>query len=174
MAGIPTIETERLILRGVEAGDFDTHAAMWADPEVTRFIGGRAFTREESWARFLRHVGMWQLLGFGSWVVTDKASGERLGAAGFHDLKRELEPSFEGTLEAGWAFVPQAHGRGIATEAMAAALGWAEANLPDMRVTCLIAPQNLASLRVAEKLGFKEFARTDYHGSEVVLMERVK
>src|SRR5687768_7547401 len=46
---VPVLETERVILRAHQAGDFDAYAAMWADPEVTRFIGKRARTREESW-----------------------------------------------------------------------------------------------------------------------------
>ena len=54
---IPTIETERLILRGYTLEDFDAFSAMWADPDVVHFIGGRSFTREQSWQRFLTRAG---------------------------------------------------------------------------------------------------------------------
>ena len=59
MTTAPTIETERTILRAHRLDEFEAYAAMWADPVVTRFIGGKARTREESWIRFLRHPGMW-------------------------------------------------------------------------------------------------------------------
>lgn len=169
---VPTIETERLILRGHRVDDFEAHAALWADPVVTRFIGGQPFSREQSWVRLLRHFGMWQAMGFGFWAVTDKATGRLLGEAGFHDLQRDVTPSLAGTMEAGWGFLPDAHGKGIASEVVSAALAWGDANHPGKRMTCLIDPQNAASIRVAEKRGFREFARTTYHGGPTILFER--
>lgn len=169
---IPTLATGRLILRGYRDADFDAYAAMWADPAVTRFIGGKPISREASWTRFLRQHGMWQAAGFGFWVVEEKATGGFLGEAGFHDLKRELTPSIEGTLETGWGFVPSAHGKGIATEVVGAVIGWGEANRPGMRMTCIIDPANTASIRVAARHGFREFARTTYHGAPTLLFER--
>ncbi len=168
---IPVIETERLILRGHRVDDFDAHAALWADPVVTRFIGGVPQTREQAWVRLLRHLGMWQAMGFGFWAVTDKATGRLLGEAGFHDLKRDVSPSIEGTLETGWGFIPGAHGKGIATETVSAVIAWGRQNHPEKRITCLIDPQNAASIRVAEKQGFREFARTTYHGGPTILFE---
>ena len=57
-AGVPMLETARTILRPHRLGDFETYAAIWAEPAVTRFIGGKPRTREESWLRFLRHAGL--------------------------------------------------------------------------------------------------------------------
>src|SRR4051794_32453249 len=76
---IPIIETARLILRDHRLADFDIYVAMWADPLVTRFIGGRARSREESWIRFLRHAGMWRHVGFGFWAIEEKESGRFVG-----------------------------------------------------------------------------------------------
>jgi RimJ/RimL family protein N-acetyltransferase len=45
---IPTLETERLILRPHRLADFDAYVEMWADPDVVRFIGGKPFDRESS------------------------------------------------------------------------------------------------------------------------------
>ena len=109
----PVIETQRTILRSHRSDDFDTYVAMWADPAVTRFIGGKPRTREESWMRFLRHAGLWSLLGYGFWAVEEKATGRFIGEAGFHDLKRNMAPSIEGIPEAGWALASNAHGRGL-------------------------------------------------------------
>lgn len=169
---IPVIETERLILRAYTPGDFDAFAAMWADPDVVHFIGGRVFTREQSWQRFLTRAGGWQHLGFGFFATFEKESGQLVGEAGFHEARRIIEPPLEGTLEAGWALMPSAQGWGYATEAMQAAIGWAEKTFPGRRMTCLINVDNLASMRVAGRLGFKEFARTIYGDDKVVLFER--
>jgi RimJ/RimL family protein N-acetyltransferase len=167
-----TLETERLRLCPYEVGDFEDYVALWADPVVTKFIGGQPFSREQSWTRFLRHPGMWQFKGFGSFAVYEKSTGRHIGEAGFHDMKRDLRPSIEGTMEAGWAFLPSAHGRRIASEAVGAVLAWADANHPALRITCFVDLANPASLRIAEKHGFREFARTTYIDKPVILFER--
>ncbi|MBX3577335.1 MAG: GNAT family N-acetyltransferase [Rhizobiaceae bacterium] len=168
------IETPRLLLRPYGRADFDDYVRLWSDPVVTRFIGGQPFTREQSWTRFLRHPGMWAFLGFGSFAAYDRQSGRHIGEAGFHDMMRDLEPSIQGTMETGWAFLPEAHGKGIATEAVRAVLDWADANQPATRVTCFIDTGNPASLRIAEKAGFREFARGAYQGKPVILFERAR
>ena len=64
-ANTPVLETARLRLRGHRVDDLPQCAAMWAEEGVTRFIGGKPLTKEETWLRMLRHVGHWSLLGFG-------------------------------------------------------------------------------------------------------------
>lgn len=168
----PTIETGRLTLRPHRLGDFDDSAALWADPDVTRFIGGRPFTREECWARLLRYAGLWALLGFGYWVIRETATGRFVGEAGFADFRRDIRPGFDGVPEIGWVLSPWAHGRGFATEAARAILGWGEAHFGPVRTVCIIDPDHAASLRVAAKLGYREAARTSYHGHAIILLDR--
>jgi len=170
---IPTIETERLILRPHRLEDFDTYVEMWSDPDVVRFIGGRPSDREATWSRFLRHVGSWHHLGFGFFAIEEKETGLFVGDAGFLDGRRSITPSLDGTLEAGWALMPTGQGWGYATEAMTAAIGWAETAFPGRRMTCIIDPDNLPSIRVATRLGFAELARTTYQDGAVTLFERV-
>lgn len=172
MNTVPTIETERLILRPYRRDDFAPYSALFADPSVTRFIGGVPFSREQSWTRFLRQVGMWHYFGFGFFAVQDRETGQFIGEAGFHDLHRVISPSLEGTMETGWALSPLSHGRGLATEAVGAALKWADQQFLSHRKTCIIDVANIASLRVAAKLQFREARRTSYHGAQVILMER--
>jgi RimJ/RimL family protein N-acetyltransferase len=169
---IPTIETERLILRPHRLDDFEAYAEMWADPDVVRFIGGKPFDREASWSRFLRQAGIWQVLGFGFFAIEEKETGRFAGEAGFHDLRRSMDPVIEGTLEAGWALNPDVQGWGYATEAMTAAIGWAEGAFPGRAMTCIINPDNLPSIRVAQRLGFAELARTRYQDSAVTVFRR--
>lgn len=167
----PTIETERLRLRGHALPDFDASAAMWTDAGVTRFIGGKPSSREDSWRRFQTYVGHWALMGHGFWLIEEKASGRFLGEGGFGTFKREIEPVFEAP-EQGWALAPTAHGKGYALEAMNAAITWGEQHFGRRDFVCLIAPENAPSLRLAEKLGYREYARSAYRGEPSVLLRR--
>jgi RimJ/RimL family protein N-acetyltransferase len=167
---IPTFDTARLTFHGHRLGDFDDSLAMWSDPEVTRYIGGKPRTGEEVWMRLLRNVGHWSVLGFGYWVMREKASGRFVGEVGFSEFKRDIgEPSLlAGMPEGGWVLQPWAHGQGFATEALGAALGWLGAR----RTCCIISPDNRASIRLAEKHGYQEVARTTYHGDPSVVFHR--
>jgi len=169
---VPVLETRRLRMRGHRLADFDAYAAMWADPSVTRFIGGVPQSREVAWARFLRQAGLWQHLGFGFFALEDKVTGALVGEAGFHDLHRDFTPSLEGTMEAGWALAPAFQGLGLAEEAMRAALAWARVHGVGERLTCIIRPEHAASLHVAAKLGFAEVMLSEYHGAPMLLLER--
>jgi RimJ/RimL family protein N-acetyltransferase len=168
----PEINTDRLTLRGHRLEDFAESAAMWADPKVTRHIGGRAFTEEEVWARLLRYSGHWLMLGFGYWVVREAASGRFVGEAGLADFRRPIQPPFGGAPEAGWALATWAHGQGFATEAVRAVAAWGSAHLPSARTVCMIHPDNAASLKVAAKCGYREYARTRYKDEPTVLLQR--
>lgn len=167
----PVIETERLRLRPHRRSDFAACKALWQHEETIRFIGGVAQDDQTVWFRLLRYGGMWPMLGFGFWVFEDKASRIYLGEGGLLDAARGIE-ALEHMPEAGWALVPDAYGRGIATEAMQAALHWADRNLDATRIGCIVDPGNTPSLRVAAKLGFAEVDRPDYHGQPTILMCR--
>ena len=169
---IPIIESERLRLRAHRLADLADCAAMWGDPRVTRHIGGRPFAWDEVWTKILRYAGHWSLLGYGYWVIEDRASGGFLGEAGLADFKRGIGPGFDGAPEIGWVLAPAAQGAGVATEAVRAVLGWADRHVGRTRTVCLIQPGNLGSLRVAEKCGYREFHRTTYKDHPVVLFER--
>ncbi len=169
---IPTVETARLTLRGHRLEDFAACAAMWADPAVTRHIGGKPLTEEESWARLHRYAGHWALLGFGYWVVEEKASGKFAGEVGFADLKRGLDGALKDAPEIGWVLAPEFHGRGYATEAVRAAIAWGDRHFGSVQTICIIAPENRASMRVAEKCGYRELRRTTYKNQPIVVFAR--
>lgn len=168
----PVIETERLTLRAHQLSDFDSLAEMWADPEVVRFIGGKPFTREETWTRLLRYLGHWKLLGFGYWAVELRESGRFIGDVGFGNWQRDITPSLDGLAEGGWAFSPSVCGRGIASEAVGAALAWMDKRFDRQTTTCIIGADNAASTRVAEKNGYREFACSEFKGAAVIQFRR--
>jgi RimJ/RimL family protein N-acetyltransferase len=168
----PRLRTRRLVLRPYALADFEAFAALWADPAVTRFIGLTPRARDVSWMRFLRNIGHWQALGFGYLAIADGTTGAYLGECGFQEAMRPLAPSIEGTLEAGWVLTPEAWGRGIASEAMAAMLAWADAAFPATRQTCIIDPAHAASLRVADKLGFAAVTEAPFSGGVTRIHER--
>jgi len=169
---IPTLETARLRLRAHRVEDFPESARMWSDPKVTRYIRPAPFSTEETWSRLLRYVGHWTLLGFGYWAIEQKETGTFLGEVGFVDYKRDLTPSLEGMPEIGWVLAPHAHGKGFATEAVGAAIGWGDSHFGRKRTACIIAPENAASIRVAGKCGYSEFQRTTYHGDPTLMYVR--
>ena len=104
-------------------------------------------------------------------MVRERDSGRFVGEVGLADFRRELSPPIEDAPEVGWALAAWAHGRGYATEAVRAALAWSDAHLARGTI-CLIAPGNAPSVRVAEKCGFREAARTTYKGQETRVFER--
>ena len=173
-AEIPQIETERLLLRAHRMDDFAVCAAIWGDERVTRFIGGKPLSESEAWARFLRYPGHWQMMGFGYWALIEKASGAYIGDLGFADYKREIQPSIQGIPEIGWVLAAQAHGKGYATEAVQAAQAWGDANFGEPRTVCIIAPENLPSIRVAEKCGYRMVETATYKGQSTLLFERMR
>lgn len=170
--GIPVLETERLVLRGHEIADLDDCAAMWADPLVTRHIGGRPLGAEEVWARVLRYAGLWSLLGFGYWTVRTRAAGLFVGEVGLADFRRAVVPAIDGIPEVGWALAPWAQGQGFATEAVRAALAWSDGELGAPETACLINPSNEASIRVAAKCGYHEAEHATYRHLPTIIYRR--
>jgi RimJ/RimL family protein N-acetyltransferase len=165
----PDIRTARLRLRAHRADDFEACRAIWSDPEVVRHISGKPSTGEEAWRRLLIYAGSWSLLGYGYWAIEELASGKYVGDVGYAEFQRDIEPSLRGMLECGWVLARAAQGRGYASEALAAIEAWRHAHLPERRTVCIIAPDNVASVRVAEKAGFHRWCETTYHGDATLV-----
>jgi RimJ/RimL family protein N-acetyltransferase len=140
------LETDRLILRLPRVGDFDEYAALQADVEASRFIGG-PLSRPEAWRKFLQMPGAWVIQGYAMFAVTDKATGEWLGQAG------PWQPEGWPGTEVGWAFKRTAWGKGYAHEAAIAAIDWAFATLGWTEVIHSIVAENTASRALAQRLG---------------------
>jgi len=168
----PNIDTERLRLRAYRMDDFAPCAAMWSDPIINRYTTGEPLSAEAAWAKTLRNAGLWPVLGYGYWAVEEKASGEFVGEVGFADFKREIQPLIFGVPELGYIMCSRVHGKGYATEAVRAAIAWLDQHAGAKRTVCLIHEGNAASVRLAEKCGYREFNRTQYKGHDVIMLER--
>ncbi len=167
----PTLVTERLTLRPMQEADFPHAAAMWGDADVTRFIGGAIRPPQDVWFAMLRGRAMWDIKGFGFWVVTDTATGAFLGEAGFADFKRGMDPDLSQWPEAGWAFGKPAWGKGIASEVIAATHAWLDSVRPGDSV-CIIDDENAASRRVAEKSGYGFWQTSELRGKPINVYRR--
>ncbi|HEX8572564.1 MAG TPA: GNAT family N-acetyltransferase [Allosphingosinicella sp.] len=150
----PTLETPRLRLRGWRSGDFEPHAAMLADDATARFITarGKALSEAGAWSETLWLIGHWQALDFGMFVVEERATGAFVGRVG------PLRPPWWPAFEIAWSLAPAGRGRGYATEAAAAAIQWSFETFAPDRIVSIIDPRNLASRKVAERLGERRTA----------------
>jgi RimJ/RimL family protein N-acetyltransferase len=168
----PVLETPRLRLRGFRASDLDPQWATMVDPEVYRFLGGSPASREETWRKMLASPGLWALLGYGYWVAERREDGAYIGQIGFADFKRDMKPGIEGLPEIGWIIAREAQGRGYATEAVHAALAWADEVLGRREIVAIISHENTPSIRVAEKAGFGVREEAVYKGEPILLFRR--
>jgi RimJ/RimL family protein N-acetyltransferase len=160
---IPTLQTERLVMRGLCAEDFEDYARIHADPDVTRYLTGEPWSREDAWRSLAMFIGHWTLRGYGTWACVEKATGRFVGRVGLHN------PEGWPGLEVGWTIDPLVQGRGYAVEAGRASLEYAWQTLRADTVISVIHPDNAASIRVAQKLGGVFDRRATVRGFEVTI-----
>jgi RimJ/RimL family protein N-acetyltransferase len=157
------LETERLRFRMFRDDDIDEYAAICADPEVMRHLTGQPMTRLEAWRHMAMLLGHWTLRGYGMWAVEEKRTGELLGRIGFHN------PDGWPGFELGWTLKRAAWGKGYATEGARFALNYAFTEMNRDHVISVIRPENLPSIRVAERLGEKLETQTEVMGFPVLV-----
>jgi RimJ/RimL family protein N-acetyltransferase len=144
------LQTERLTLRPLAPEDFESHAAMMAEPRVARFLtpDRQPPSRQGSWRAFASMLGHWQMRGFGFFSAFEKASGQWVGRIG------PWMPEGWPGLECGWGVAAPHWGKGYAPEAAKATIRWLFAQKPELpRIISLIDPLNANSQAVAKKIG---------------------
>ncbi len=143
------IETRRLILRPFEPGDVEAAFGWFGDPVVMRFTRtGPDRSIGETRARLTQYENHQQAHGFSKWIILKAASGVAIGDSGLLVLPEC------GWIDLGFRLAQPYWGQGFATEA---ALAWARAGFDEFHVDRLgafVHPENVASIRVLEKLGF--------------------
>jgi len=149
MISIPTLETERLVLRPWRDDDLDAYAALMADPEVMRFLGGPQ-ARNDAWRSIAVMLGHWVLRGFGVWAVERKSDGALLGRVGIQ------RPEGWPATEVVWTLGRPYWGQGYATEGAKASLDYGFKALPLSKLVSFIDAENVASQNVAKRLGYSK------------------
>lgn len=166
------IETNRLLIRPYTIEDMHFLESLVSDPQVVRFIGnGKPRTKEGARLFFnwnLSHMKEDQL--FGLQVLVEKTSGDLIGHAGL--VPQEVDGVTE--IEVGYWIAPAYWGMGFATEAAAAFRDIAFERLNEDRIIALIYPDNIASCRVAEKLGMHIWKEIKRHNKEVLVYTKEK
>jgi len=151
---LPVLETARLILRPTAPEDFEAWAAFMADAEASKHVGGPQ-PRPVAWRGFLSMAGAWAIQGYAMFSVIEKASGRWVGRLG-----PWVPEGWPGT-EVGWGLAREAWGKGYATEGASAAIDWAFDRLGWTDVIHCIAPDNVRSQKVAERLGSRKRRTTN-------------
>ncbi|BDG05691.1 GNAT family N-acetyltransferase [Anaeromyxobacter oryzae] len=159
---IPTLTTERLVLRPFRLDDVDAYAAMNADPTVMRYIG-EVQDRAAAFRSLCAALGHWHLRGFGPWAIEERATGAFVGRAG---LVR-FEPWTD--VEVAYALVPSAWGKGYAREVVARSLRFAHEVVGARGVVSHILARNAAAIRVAERLGARYAGDADVEGEATAI-----
>ena len=166
-----TLITERLTLTPAALSDYDDLRALWADPAFIRHIFPEPLSGEDVWFRLLRDIGHWEAVGYGNWAIRETATGDYVGSVGVLDYRRILDPAFDAP-ELGWGVAPRFQGKGIAFEAVSAALAWCDDTLNAPRTVCMISPDNAPSHALARRAGYAPYVETTYKDAPVVLLER--
>ena len=145
MTSIPTLRTDRLILRAPTLEDFPAFAAFYASPQADT-LGGR-IDEAAAWNKLCSLIGQWTLRGFGRWIVEERETGAYCGQVGCH------HPHGWPDREIAWSVTGSAQGRGIAYEASFAAREYAYETLRWPTAISLVEPVNHRSASLAQRLG---------------------
>ncbi len=156
------LETERLLLRRQVIEDLDDLWAFYSDPRITQYIPDAPRSREQAREELEWHQhGHRRNPRLGLWATIHRPTGTFIGRCGL------LPWSIEGReeVEVAYAIAPAYWGQGLATEAARAILRHAFDELHFTRLICLIDPDNVASQRVAQKIGMSFERRVpEYEG----------
>lgn len=144
-AGLPRLETARLILRAPEIGDFETYREILMSDRAIYMDG--PLDRHDAWLDFTQCVANWMLRGHGLFAIEAKPTGETLGFTLICMEWGDQEP------ELGWFLAEAAEGRGYAFEAAGAVRDWGLGTLELPALVSYIDPPNARSVQLAERLG---------------------
>lgn len=153
------VHTSRLVLRPFSAEVAADHARLYADPEVTHFLGAGPGPPDEGPERSRRVVeaftAHWARHGFGVWAVLDRADGAFIGQCGLRYVPDEWRIAPEPEVEVLYAFARSRWGAGLAREAAAAAIRYGFETVRLARIMAVTHPQHAASRRVLEAIGLR-------------------
>lgn len=158
------IETERLILRPFEAADAQAAYGWFGDSLVMRFTpAGPDSSVEETMARLANYREHQITHGFSKWITLDRRTKLPIGDSGLLVLKDH------GWIDLGFRLAQPYWGKGLATEMASAWVRAAFGELRLDRLSAFVHPENVASIRVLAKLGFRQERRDIIMGMNSIL-----
>ena len=165
MDNFPNLQTERLLLRGLTPCDLDFVHQHFADPEIAFYLHDEEpiATREEARAiiNFYTDPGV---KSYNRWVIVNKLENKPIGTCGFHKWQKR-----HSRVEVGYDLDKLYWNQGFMTEALIEVLKFGFRNMGVNRIEAFVHPDNLASIKILQKLGFqKEGQLREYyfHGGE--------
>ena len=156
---VPSLPTDRLLLRGWRDADREPFAALNADPEVMAHFPSR-LSRGTSDMLIDGAVEGWAANGFGLWALERRADGRFLGFTGL--ARPSFEAHFMPAVEVGWRLARDAWGHGYATEAARAALEFGFETVGLGEIVSFTVPDNVRSRAVMERLGMRHDPADDF------------
>ena len=145
MKTAPIIKTDRLLLRAPMLADWPSFAKVMTSDRA-KYMGG-PFSVASAWGAFCHGIALWQLFGVGNLSIELRETKQCIGQIEVNQGPRFPEP------ELGWQIDAESEGKGYAFEAAIAMRDWAfrEGRLDTL--VSYIGPENLRSIRLAERLG---------------------
>jgi RimJ/RimL family protein N-acetyltransferase len=159
-----SLGTERLLASPLRADDFAVLCELHRDPAVMATLGG-VRTDESTRAYLAENLAHWDEHGFGLWIFRERAANAFVGRGGLRHVVLEGQSE----VEVAYALAREAWGKGFATEMAQAALDVAFRQLGLQDLVAFTGPENLASRRVMEKVGFRYERDIEHRGEHMVL-----
>lgn len=153
--------TKRCMIRELQLSDMDALFALYEDKEMTKYTEALYPYEEELEYQRAYINNMYRYYGYGMWLVIEKETGKVIGRAGLEH--REFDGETE--VELGYLIAPEYQRKGYATEVCQAIIDFFDSEVDMPRLNCVMDEANVASVKLAEKLGFS-------YMETIVLQER--
>lgn len=163
MKGLP-IETDRLILRAIEASDADGLFELDSNPRVHQFLGNRPIKRKDEVYAIIDYIHkQYSDNGIGRWAMIEKASGEFMGWTGIKIESKETN-GYTDYCDLGYRMIPRFWGKGYATESSLVAVDYGFKVLDISTIYGAAHIDNIASNKVLQKAGLEFVNCFEYEG----------
>ena len=159
------LDTDRLYLREQTIHDLDRLYEIYSSENITKYMEGLYEDYEEEYNFTLAYIkNMYNFYGYGIWLVVRKEDDEIIGRAGLSN--REVDGEIK--LELGYVIADEYQNYGYAYEACKAICRFVKEFLYEEEIVCFIRKENISSIKLAEKLGFKYLMNVMHEEKEYI------